>query len=246
MKALLVDLERAPHEVYAWDLREQYIPVDRLKKPSYTLCWSAKWLGQKAVMFDSIHQSSHREMLKGIHALMNEADVIIGYNSSEYDVPILYQDFLMAGMKPPAPSKQIDLLKVIRQQFNFPSNKLAYVIKALGLGEKVDHEGFDLWVKCMHGDEAAWQKMREYNIRDTVILEPLYNRLKPWIKHHPNAALYIEDPKKPVCPVCESQRLQRRGFKVVEVKKYQRWQCQSCGCWPTSRVAEKGEAKVKV
>ena len=45
----------------------------------------------------------------------------------------------------------------------FDSNKLDYVSKYLGIGEKVRHEGHELWVKCMEKDNAAWKRMKEYN-----------------------------------------------------------------------------------
>jgi hypothetical protein len=80
-------------------------------------------------------------------------------------------------------------LKVVRQHFRFPSNKLDYVAQELGLGSKEKHEGFELWVKCMQRDLAAWQKMEKYNIQDVILLEKLYTTLLPWIISTPSRGI---------------------------------------------------------
>ena len=77
---------------------------------------------------------------------------------------------------------QIDMLKIARKQFRFPSNKLDYVGKTLGVGAKTEHEGFDLWIKCMNRDGKAWKRMEEYNKQDVILLEKVYHRMLPWIK----------------------------------------------------------------
>jgi len=58
-----------------------------------------------------------------------------------------------------------------------PSNKLAYVVKELGVGEKLSGIGTEAWVACMNGDPKAWAKMKRYSMRDVAILEPLHVRL---------------------------------------------------------------------
>ena len=67
MKTLLLDIETAPNLAYVWGIWEQNISTGQIVDSSYILCWAAKWLGEKEVMFDSIHQSTEKKMLKGIH-----------------------------------------------------------------------------------------------------------------------------------------------------------------------------------
>ncbi len=228
MKILLLDIETAPNTAHVWGLWDQRIGLNQLLESSYTLCWAAKWYGKPKVMFDSRHQSSNKKMVLGIHKLLEEADALVHYNGTKFDIPTLNKEFLLEGLLPPSPSKQIDLLRVSRSRFRFPSNRLDYVANALGLGKKHKHEGHELWVKCMKGDPAAWAVMEKYNKQDVKLLEKVYDRFKPWIKGHPNHSLY-EDGL--VCPTCSGSKYQRRGYSYTQAAKYVRYQCTSCGSW---------------
>lgn len=225
----MLDLESAPAIAYLWRLRENFVPVEHLVKPGYTLCWSAKWYGDKEIQFDSVYKSGAKRMTKRIHALLDKADAVVGYNSKAYDVPCLQKDFLLARLNPPAPYKQIDLYQTAKQ-FNFISRKLNFITKQLDLGEKVKHRGMELWTGCMEGDPKSWAEMEKYNKQDVVLLEKAYDILKPWVKNHPNVALYNEYPM-PVCPVCESERVAKRGTSRLTAGIYQRYQCGDCGHW---------------
>ena len=236
MKILLIDIETAPNTAYVWGLFKQNISISQIVDSSAMLCWAAKWLGSSEVHFMSILDGKKR-MLKAAHKLLSEADAVVHYNGSRFDIPTLNKEFLEAGMPPPAPYAQIDLLRTARQQFRFPSNKLDYVGKALGVGSKVKHEGFELWIKCMNKDKEAWERMEEYNKQDVLLLEEVYHRFLPWIKNHPNRGVHHESSHS--CPNCGSVHLTRRGYNVSQAGKYQRYQCQACGTWSSERKTEK-------
>jgi hypothetical protein len=242
MKILLLDIESSPNTAHVWGLWQQNVGLKQLMESSYVLCWAAKWLGEEEILFDSVHQSKPRNMLKKIHSLISEADAVIHYNGTKFDMPTLNKEFLLFGMNPPAPYKQIDLLRTMRSQFRFPSNKLDYVAQRLGLGSKTEHEGHELWVKCMNGDKEAWKTMEKYNKQDVVLLEQVYNRVLPWIKNHPNHNLFNEEA---VCPTCSSTYLHKRGTAISSVGTYQRYQCKSCGTWSQGTKAIKSSVEVK-
>jgi DNA polymerase elongation subunit (family B) len=225
MKLLFVDLETAPHRVYTWGLFKQNVSIDQIAEPGYTLCWAAKWQGEKEVMFSSI-LDGHKRMVNRIHKLLDEADAVCHYNGNRFDVPTIQKDFLLCGLKPPSPCRHVDLLKTTRKHFRLASNKLDFVASTLGLGSKVKHRGFALWKACMEKDKAAFKEMAEYNKQDVVLLEKVYNRLLPWISGHPNRSESTE-----CCPKCESDKYQARGYAVTAAGKYPRFQCQSCGGW---------------
>lgn len=228
VKILLLDVETAPNLAHVWGLWQQNVGLPQLIDSGYTLCWSAKWLGEKPIFFSSI-KSGKKAMIRAMHKLMSEADAICTYNGNRFDIPILNRDFLEIHLAPPPPSKSIDLLRVVKSNFRFPSNKLAYVAKQLGIGAKIEHSGHDLWMRCMAGDKAAWGIMETYNKQDVVLLEKLYERLRPWIRQHPNQGLYNIDSM--VCPKCGSDRFKRKGERHTITCTYQRFQCCTCGGW---------------
>ena len=238
MKILLLDIEVAPNTAHVWGIYDQNISINQLLESSYTMCYAAKWYGDNKLHFKSVYKHGKDDMLKSIHAMMEEADAIVHYNGSRFDIPILQKEFLLNNMSPPSPVKQIDLLQVARRQFRFVSNKLDYVSQQLGLGSKTEHEGHTLWVKCMANDRKAWKTMEEYNKNDVVLLEKVYDKFKGWIKSHPNHNVFAEHANT-VCPNCGSSKLNKRGFAITLTRKYQRYQCMGCGSWSKSTKSEK-------
>ena len=244
MKILLLDIETSPNTAFVWGLFKENIPLARLIESSGILCWAAKWLGSKEILFDSVHQSSHRQMLTRIHKLLNEADAVVHYYGSAFDIPVLNREFIVRGFLPPAPYKQIDLCKVARSKFKFVSNKMEYVAKILNVKHKVDHRGFQMWVKCMEGDPEAWKEMKVYNIGDVETLEGIYHKMLPWIGNHPNVGVYDDSPA--ACPNCGGSNFTRRGTAIAQLLKYHRFQCKGCGKWVrgTKTISEKGVEKL--
>ena len=229
MKILFLDLETTPLTAHTWGLWDQNIAINQILAHTEVMCFGAKWYGKDKVIFKSIHHNGKQAMLEEIHKLMNEADAVVGWNSAAFDVKHLNREFLEAGMFPPSPTKDIDLMKAVKARFKFPSNKLDYVAQKLGVGAKVKHSGFDLWIKCMANNKKAWKEMKEYQIQDVELLVELYEKLRPWIPMHPNTALY--DDVEGGCNTCSSLKLERRGFSISSTGKYQRYQCQDCGSW---------------
>ena len=240
MKILHLDIETSPNVVRTWGLFKQNISINQIIKPARILCWSAKWHGEKK-MYTSL---GDKQGLTQIYDLINEADVVVHYNGQRFDMPRLNQEFLKLGFKPPKPYKQIDLYRVVSKHFDLPSSKLEFVVQYFGLGAKVKHPGMELWNGCEEGNEASWALMFKYNKQDVALLEKLYNHLLGWIDNHPNAGLYVEDLDHPICPNCAGAKLQRRGFCRKDALRYQQFQCQTCGRWPRSRKAEKGNKNV--
>ncbi len=227
-KVLLLDIETRPNLGYVWSLWQQNVGINQLKEVGEVICYGAKWLGNKKVHFQSAHHDGKEAMLRGIHELIDEADFVVGWNSKSFDMKHLKREWLLMGLNPPSPWKDIDLMLTVRKEFKFASNKLDFVSQQLEVGAKVQHEGFQLWIDCMAGDEAAWRKMKRYQIQDVNLLEPLYYKLLPWISNHPNVNLYDGTDG---CPQCTSSNFQRRGTSKTQTGSYPRYQCQDCGKW---------------
>lgn len=229
MDILLLDIETTPALADVWGLFNQNIGLSQLREPPGLLCFSAKWLGdpQGATVFLSDHRHGRELMVRGAHRMLDRADAVVTWNGKRFDIPHLNREFLELGMVPPSPYRQVDLYQVAKRQFRFPSNKLQYVSTALGFSGKESTGGHELWVKCMEGDEDAWELMEKYNKQDVWLLEDIYNRVQPWIEQHPSHAIDGGF----VCPKCGSGNLQRRGTARTLQSEFQRYQCLNCGGW---------------
>lgn len=235
MRILHLDIETSPHTAFVWGLFKETVPIQRLIETGRTMCVAAKWHKQSGVKFFAEWQEGHKEMMLALRDMMTEADLVVHYNGDKFDLPTINKEFVYYGITPPAPYKSLDLYKIVRRNFRFPSNKLDYVSQQLGLGAKTQHEGFDLWVKCMEGKETAQRKMERYNKQDVRLLEKLYKHLLPWVNNHPSHALYA-DSSRPLCSNCGAHHLQSRGYAYTKTMRYRRWECQSCGKWMRSKV----------
>lgn len=237
MRQLVIDIETVPHVAYTWDLWRANIPAAQIIEPSHVICFAAKWVGEPGIFFKSEFHDGREVMVKTAWELLNEADSAIHYNGESFDIPKLNREFQLASLGPPAPYKQVDLLKVARKQFSFASNKLDFVSKELGSGAKLTHEGWPLWAKCIAGDASAWARMRRYNKQDVRITERVYRRLLPWIPGLPSFGAFTGED---VCPACGSGSLVRQGHAFTRTGRYQRYQCADCGHWSRATRRDAG------
>ena len=232
MKLLTLDIETSPAIGYFWGLHKVYIQPEQVIEPTRMLCFAAKWVGERGIVYSSEFHSGQEQMLADLWALLDEADGVIHYNGTSFDLPHINREFLLAGMGPPSPYAQIDLWRTVRSQFKFMSNKLDSVAQRLEIGSKAGHEGFDLWKRCLDGDEAAWGRMKRYNIQDVKLTEALYTELRPWIKSHPSHNLVSGEDHS--CPTCGSTNLVKRGLQRTKVSAFQRYQCGECHSYSRS------------
>jgi DNA polymerase elongation subunit (family B) len=245
MRILTIDIETSPILGYVWGLWQQNLMIDRIVEPTRMLSWVAKWYGSDEVIWASEFDHGTETMVREIYELVNEADVVVGFNSIKFDMKHLNREFVQLGLPVPDTYKNIDLLSTVKYNFNFPSNKLDYVAGVL-LGEhKAETGGFQLWRDCLEGKKEAWEKMVEYNIQDVIVTENLYTHLRGWIKNHPNHGLYIDDQQAPVCRNCGSENLTNKGgeFTDTNVFRYQRYKCNDCGANMRGRDSVKGGRK---
>ena len=237
-RVLTVDIETSPNVAYAWGLWDQNIGTSQLIEPSRVLCFAAKWLDRKRTVFRSEFHHGTDQMVADAWSLLDEADVVVGYNHVKFDIPHLHREFLIHGYSMPSPHVDIDLLKVVRQRFKFPSNKLGYVTQALGLETKIETGGQDLWSRVLRGDRDAWEAFKQYNVRDVEITEELYRVLSPWIKTEPHAGL--ASGSMAVCYSCGSPDLEPAGSVFYRSALYPKFRC-ACGAW--SKLLRCGETR---
>lgn len=229
VKVLTLDIENTPHIIHAWGLHDVNASLSQIVKPASTIGVGFKWYHQDEAHFISDHEHGHEEMVRRTHALLNEADIVVGFNSTSFDLPHLNREFVMLGLTPPKPYRQVDVLKVARKQFKFASNKLDWLAQQFGLGSKLEHEGHGLWVKCMDGDADAWARMGAYCRQDVVLTEALYDRVRPWIHNHPHLSMFSGEEWG--CPNCGNPDVSkdRDGEAHTNTQRYRGYRCNWCG-----------------
>jgi len=204
------------------------------------LSFAAKWLDSNEIYYQDVSNDSELNMMKVLFKLLDEADIVIAHNGDKFDLPHIQGRGVVLGLKPPAPYKTVDTVKVARYEFNFPSNSLEYLAKVLKLKNKKDgHQkfpGFELWLGVLANNPEAWAEMREYNVQDILVLEELYLKMRPWMRRHPNVGVF-EDNEKVVCPKCGGDHLQYRGYAHTSVGRFRRFQCNGCGGWGRTRTS---------
>lgn len=246
-RVLLYDIENSPIISYNWGIWEQNAVEIVEDWQILTVAW--KWLDEKKVYvigqddFDDWKPgvNNDKNVVKKIHELFNEADVVIAHNGDSFDQKKSQARMLVHGMQPPSPYRQIDTKKVAKRYARFTSVRLGHLGGFLGVGQKLETGGFATWKGCLAGDPASWSKMKKYNKQDVSLLEEVYLKLRPWIQNHPG--LNVLDNKPEACPKCGEGPLQARGFAVSKVGKKQRYQCQSCGGWSQGGTTIKTEVK---
>lgn len=223
-RILVFDIETAPAQVFAWGIYEQNISPAQIIEPSRVLCFAARWLDESRTMFYSERKSAD-DMVAAAWSLLDEADVVVGYNHVKFDVPHLQREMVLRGYCPPSPWIDIDLLSVVRKRFKFMSSKLGSVVDALGIESKDDPGGFDTWKRVLAGDAAAWKTMEQYNRQDVQITADLFVYLRAWLKM-PHAGLWSGEMN--ACADCGSTRLAPDGIHRTRTVAYLRVICEAC------------------
>lgn len=234
-KVLVIDIETMPILASVWSLWDQNIPLNMIHKDWSIIAFSAKWLGSKEVIYMDQRKNKNLEddtkLLKKIWALLDEADIVIGQNSNQFDLKKLNARFILKGFKPPSTYKKIDTKLLAKKHFGFTSNRLEYMSDKLNkkykkLVKRDKFPGFELWKECMLGNLAAWKEMETYNKYDVLSTEELYYRLIPWDSSL-NFSLY-SDSLDHVCS-CGSTKFKKNGYSYLSSGKYQRYTCLECG-----------------
>lgn len=237
VRTLLIDIETSPITGYTWQTYDA--SVLKILEPSKILSVAWKWLDEKETFCKTISDYKgykkniidDEKLIKMAWALLDEADIVVAHYGKKFDLPKLAARFIYHGLSAPSSYQVVDTKQVASSKFKFDSNSLNNLGTYLNLGNKLQHSGFDLWVRCMAGDKDAWQMMKDYNVQDVVLLEKVYLALRPYITNHPNVSLITGTVDS--CPTCESKNLQKRGFSYTRTGQKQRFQCGSCHSWST-------------
>lgn len=235
LRTLVFDIETMPNLARTWGKWEQNTIWN--ERDWYMWSFSYKWLDEKKIHHVKLpdfaaykkNKYDDKVLVGYLWSLFNRADIIIAHNGNAFDLKKVRTLFLKHRLSPPEPYKQIDTKLVAKRYFNFDSNSLKDLAKYLGISQKIDTGGHELWRDCENGVKKAWRLMEEYNNQDVKVLEELYLIMLPYMDNHPNIGLLNGELE--ACPNCGSFKIQKRGFDYTRAGKSQRIQCQNCSAW---------------
>lgn len=227
-RILVVDIERLPGMVPIFDQRTSgFIPVSKWSRLPSLLCFAAKWVGNKGTEFHAAWDDP-AAMVKRSWEMYDEADIVVTFNGKKFDNKHLRSEWLLAGMPPPKPWKDVDLYQIAGRTFGFESKSLNHLCYRLGLDTKSGHYDPVMAEQCMDGDTAAQRLMARYNRGDVKITEQAYHALRGWMPTHPHIGINPTDDTV-TCNQCGGDNLERNGTKLAAQIVYVLYRCGDCG-----------------
>jgi DNA polymerase elongation subunit (family B) len=231
IKRLFFDIETSYYLVPTFQFWKVNINPDNILREKKIICVSYKWQYEDKVhvlKWDEKNQDDTK-LVKDFIQVIKHADELIAHNGDKFDIKELRTRAILTGNLMFPIYRTLDTLKKARQYFRFPSNKLAYLGKALKVGRKLDHEGMKLWIDiCEHNDKEALKRMLSYCVQDVILLEEVYLALSPYIYHNTNMAV-LKGGEKWHCPECASNNVQLSHTDATAMGYIKRhMKCNSC------------------
>ena len=202
------------------------------------------WLGEKTAHAITIKDFPGKDvhddtqLLKRAVEIINQADGLVAHYGEKFDKPYLQARLLRAGLPPIANNKLTDTCLFARAHLKLSSNRLGNIADFLELpNRKMDKRGGwpTWWTQALRGDAKAIAAMADYCKKDVLCLRDIYLRLRHLI---PTAHLPANEAigeKIWACPSCGGFRKQDRGTYLTASRRFQRYQCMSCGRWDRSK-----------
>lgn len=240
LKILHLDIENFPAEFWAWDIGEQHLTIDFMKRDWNICAWAAGWdheSDDKIVYMDNRNRRNiydDKRLVKKLIKMMNQADIIIGQNIDRFDIRKVATRADFHKLGPFKPCKTTDILTEEKRVFAHTSQSLAYKTERNRKYKKLKHEkypGIELWKACMRNELPAWEAMEEYCIHDVKAAKERYHDVKPWIRtHHVTMADGVTRCK------CGSTNLKPDRYLWTDAGRFRLYHCLDCGKWPRSPI----------
>lgn len=124
------------------------------------------------------------ELVREYAEALNGYDILLGWNSKMFDIPVLNGRLAFHGLPPVNVQRHIDLmwyasggsmrigrrsLQSVSEYFDVPNRKTPLSVR--------------LWDKAMSGDEEAYAKIIEHCDADVLVTRDVFSVLKPHIKN---------------------------------------------------------------
>jgi hypothetical protein len=242
-RILILDVERLPGitKQYWWDrgdLKNRYIHYETVEREPRTTIVCAKWYDQPDIIgLAEWDKGGRKTFLRAVHRLLERADIIVGHNIDNADIPWLLGDLhIEAGLPPLPPFKTVDTLKVLRQfKSGAPFKSLDAFCQIVGIPAKTDKYDREAMERAVTGKSIEdRERLTAYCAGDVIATQGLYDWARPHIKNHP--ALFVDGKDKmTTCHRCgsETEMIPRRY--VANLLTYSMRKCEACEAY--SRIS---------
>lgn len=230
-KRLFFDIETSPNIGLFWQAGyKQKIDYENIISERAIICICYKWqVNEKVYSLNWDAKQNDKKMLEDFIKVTNEADELVAHNGDKFDLAWIRTRCLFHGIPMFPTYVTIDTLKQSRSKFKFNSNRLDYIGKFLGVGQKIE-TSYGLWKSILlEKDKEALKKMIEYCKQDVILLENVFMKLSPHlpVKTHHGV---LNGGKRHSCPECGGydliinlRRTTAKGMKNVQMR------CKDCG-----------------
>jgi len=219
--------------IVAWDIEASNLAADF----GIVLCVGFKEVGKgKPVVYDLLDYvgedddliRAEKRLLRDVSAELLKADVWLTHFGTYYDHLFVNTRLLYHGLPVLPPTfPHIDTWKTARNRLKLRNNRLITISEFLGTEDEKNAIKPEQWIRALGGHTPSMRYIVEHCRRDVLVLEEVYNRLRPLIIDHPA----LHGINRGACAVCGANLLQKRGYHLTRTRKYQRYQCQGCGSW---------------
>lgn len=149
------------------------------------LCGTVKTLGGTSKTFRIDKTSTYKkepwndvELAVALRNELNKFHGVVGYNSLNFDWPMLNTRLLTAGYEPINPSVQvIDPIWVVRSRMKLGRNTLDRLLSVLKCDEQKLHVGPEVWQRAGAGSKKDLDLIVKRNVSDVVALEQAFNKI---------------------------------------------------------------------
>lgn len=235
-KILILDVERLPGitKQYWWgrgDLKNRYVHYETVERQPRTTIVCAKWYDSPDIIeLAEWDKGGRKKFLRNVHHLVSQADILVGHNIDNADVPWLAGDlYIEANLPPLPPIKTVDTLKVLRKQFKSgaPFKGLDAFCQIVGIPSKTDRYDREAMERAVNKSVDDRERLVAYCSGDVLATQGLYDFLRPYIPNHP--ALFVDGKDAlTTCHRCghDTEPIPRRF--VANVLTYSMRRCTVC------------------
>ncbi len=178
------------------------------------------------------------QVVKAAYHILKDADAQVTHNGKRFDEKFLQTRLLLNGHSNLPKIPHLDCCAEAKRHLFLHANSLKNLSRVLGSQQKIENEGWDLWVRVWEKERAAMDEMAAYCAGDVLSTRDNFKVLRRFMTALPNQNLFTDGPQK-ICPNCGSTRLKACGHRMTKTMTYRRYRCVDCQAYSRTDVADR-------